>query len=61
MKQGEGTSQRTYMKNAWTTVRTLTVEVGDGLGERGKGEKWDICNSRNDKTSRNNESLQHTG
>ena len=63
MKQGEGTSQRTYMKDPWTgtMVRGLTTDMGDGLGGRDEGEKWDICNSRNNKTSRNKRSLRHTG
>ena len=45
-------SERTYMKNPWTwiMVRGLTMEVGGGLGGRGRmGKEWDNCNSINDK------------
>ena len=40
------------MKDPWTktTVWGLTMEVGGGLGGRGRmGKEWDNCNSINDK------------
>ena len=41
MKEGEGTSQRTYMKDQWmgTTVRGLTMVVQAGRVEGGNGAK----------------------
>ena len=41
MKEGEGISQRTYMKGpwTWTMVWGLTMEVGGGLGGGGTGGK----------------------
>ena len=37
LKEGEGITQRTYMKDPWTgaTVWGLTMEVGGGLGREG--------------------------
>ena len=52
MKEGEGISQRTYMKDpwSWTTVWGQTMEVGEGLAGGGrKGKNWDNCNSINNK------------
>ena len=31
MKEGEGTNQKTHLKDPWTTVWELTMEVEDGL------------------------------
>ena len=41
MKEGEGISQRTYMKGpwSWTMVWGPTMEVKGRLGREGKGEK----------------------
>ena len=41
LKEGEGTSQRTCMKDprTWAMVWRLTVGVGGGLGREAKGEK----------------------
>ena len=41
LKEGEGISQRTYMKGpwTWTMVWGLTMEVGGGLGGGGTGGK----------------------
>ena len=41
MKEGEGISQRTYMKDQWarTTVKGLITEVGGRLGGGGQEEK----------------------
>ena len=46
-KEGEVTSQRTYMNNpwTWTMVWGLTVGAGGGLGGGRQREKiWDNCN-----------------
>ena len=50
IKEGEGISQRIYMKDpwTWTTVWALTVEVVGGLGGGGqRGKNWDNCYSIN--------------
>ena len=42
LKESEGISQRTYMKDpwTWTTVMGLIMELGSGLGGEGtEGEK----------------------
>ena len=38
-KEGEGTSQRTYKNDTWTTVWGWIVGAGGGLG--GRGKNWD--------------------
>ena len=51
MKEGEGISQRTYMKDPWTgtMVQGLTIKRVV-LGRRGwRGASWDNCNSVNNK------------
>ena len=51
LKEGEGTSQRTHMRDpwTWTTVWGLTREGGQS-GQRGqRGKPWDNCNSINNK------------
>ena len=49
VERWEGISQRTYMNNpwTWTMVRGLTVGVGGGWVEGGKGKNWDNWNSIN--------------
>ena len=51
MKEGEKISQRTYMKDpgTWTMVKGLFMEVEVGWVEGAKEEKWDNCNSINNK------------
>ena len=51
MKEGEGISQSTYIKDqwTWTMLRGLILEVVGGLDGGGQREKRDNCNSINNK------------
>ena len=52
LKEGEGISQRTFMKDPWTqaVLWGLTMEVAGGLGKEERRENnWDICNNINNK------------
>ena len=52
LKEGEGISERTYMKDPWTgmTKWGLTTEVEVGLsGEDLREKNWNNCNSINNK------------
>ena len=53
LKEGENTSQRTYMKGPWTWTMGVGIDYGSGgrLGREGPREKiCNNCNSINNKT-----------
>ena len=52
MKEGEGISQRTYMRDPWTqtVVWGLPEGLWWGLGGGGRrGKSWENCNNINNK------------